>query len=600
MENKQLERLDFHIILEFLQKFYRLISISYHLSYISSKLYVRLVLQLNAKQQEKGSKTFFVIFSTVLMTALIIGSNNTMGFNFGSEDNSNILNPSDETLPDHLNVSTYIGGGGTEYRANAEDIGNSGMTIDSSGNIIVVGRTGSSTDFPVINAYQATFGGGLFDAFVYKLSSDGQSLLFATYFGGSGEEWATNVAVNAEGEIAVVGTTTSTNLPLQSAYQSTNNGGEFYSTDIFLAKFGGSGSLLFSTYFGGTGDDWGYGVDFDSSNRIAITGSTYSLDFPTVSAYQASKTAGSVDNYVTLFSANGQSLVFSTYLGSTGNDGSSCIKFDYNDDLVLTGLTSSTGFPTKNAYDSSYNTGAYDVFLSKFFANGSLAFSTFYGGTDADRAYDIAFDENHNIVFVGSTNSLYNFPITNDAFQSSYGGGSLDGFVSVFSSDGQTRVFSSFYGGSGIDEIIGIAVADDVLVITGRTVSSNLPVEQAYQSTPPGGSSNSFVAKVALNGTILYSSYLGGNSADRGQKAAINSNGNIIVSGYTSSTSFPTVDAYQDEYGGLFDTYVTIFNLNLTVPPEIPTETGSFVLYIPFVLVMVIAVVTRIRLKAKK
>jgi hypothetical protein len=558
------------------------------------------VLQLNAKRQEKGRKTIFVIFSAVLLSVLILGSQNVMGLNFGSEDVSNFLHPSDETLPDHLNVSTYIGGSGAEYRANAEDIGNSGMTVDSSGNIIVVGRTGSSTDFPVINAYQDTFGGGSFDAFVYKLSADGQSLIFATYFGGTGEEWATNVAVNAAGDIAVVGTTTSTDLPLQSAYQGTNNGGVFYSTDIFLAKFSGSGSLLYSTYFGGTGDDWGYGVDFDSSNRIAITGSTYSTDFPTASAYQASKVPGSVDNYVTLFAANGQSLVFSTYLGSTGNDGSSCIKFDYNGDLVLTGLTSSTGFPTKNAYDSTYNSGAYDVFLSKFFANGSLAFSTFYGGTDADRAYDLAFDEDHNIIFVGSTNSLYNFPLSTDAFQSSYGGGSLDGFISIFSYDGQTRVYSSFYGGSDYDEIYGVAVDGDVFAITGRTVSANLPLEQPYQSAPAGGSSNSFVAKADLNGTLLYSSYLGGNSADRGQKAAFNSNGNIIVSGYTSSTNFPTQDAYQTENAGSTDTYVTIFNLNLTVPPEVPTVTGSFVPYIPFVLVMVVSVIARIKHKSKE
>ncbi|MCE7745733.1 MAG: hypothetical protein GPJ52_11435 [Candidatus Heimdallarchaeota archaeon] len=554
---------------------------------------------MNAKQQEKGRKTLILFFSAVLISVLILGNHNVMSFNFGSVINSNRLATSDETLPDHLNVSTYLGGSGAEYRANAEDIGQSGMTIDSSGNIIVVGRTSSSTDFPVINAYQATFGGGSYDAFIYKLSPNGQSLIFATYFGGSGEEWAANVAVNSAGEIAVVGTTTSTDLPLQSAYQGTHNGGEFYLTDIFLAKFSSSGSLLFSTYLGGTEDDWGYGVDFDSNNKMAISGSTYSADFPIVSAYQATKTDGSTDMYVTLFAANGQSIEFSTFLGSTGNEGSICNKFDHNDDLVLTGLTGSNGFPTKDAYDSTYNYGAYDAFLAKFFSNGSLAFSTFYGGTDADRAYDLTFDENYNIIFVGSTNSFYNFPISNDAFQSSYGGGSMDGFITAFSTDGQTRVFSSFYGGSGIDEIHGVAVKDNVFAITGRTTSSNLPIEQPYQSTPVGGSSNSFVAKGFLNETVKYSTYLGGNSDDRGQKAAINSNGHIIVSGYTSSTILPTKNAYQNESGGFSDTYVTIFNLNLTVPQEIPTVSGSYIPYVPFVLVMVISVFARIKLKSK-
>lgn len=584
----------------FFLEFQSVISISYTFPYISPNIDILLVLQLNAKRQEKGRKTIFVIFSAVLLSVMILGSQNVMGLNLGSEDKSNLLYPSDETLPDHLNVSTYFGGSGNEYRANAEDIGASGMTIDSSGNIIVVGRTGSSTDFPVINAYQGTFGGGSFDAFIYKLSPNGQSLLFATYFGGSGEEWAANVAVNDAGEIAVVGTTTSADLPTLSAFQGTHNGGEFYLTDIFLAKFSSSGSLLYSTYFGGTEDDWGYGVDFDSNNKMAISGSTYSADFPIVSAYQSSKADGSTDMYVTLFAANGQSIEFSTFLGSTGNEGSICVKFDHNDDLVLTGLTGSIGFPTKDAYDSTYNYGAYDAFLTKFFANSSLAFSTFYGGTDADRAYDLTFDENHNIIFVGSTNSIYNFPISNDAFQGSYGGGSMDGFVTAFSSDGQSRIYSSFYGGSGFDEVIGVAAKDDILVITGRTDSSNLPVEQAYQSSPVGGSSDSFVAKTSLNGSILYSTYLGGTSLDIGQKAALNSNGNIIVSGYTISTNFPTANAYQDENGGISDTYVTIFNLNLTVPPEIPTVTGSFIPYIPFVLVLVVVVVTRMKLKPKK
>ncbi|MBY8995803.1 MAG: hypothetical protein KGD59_14730 [Candidatus Heimdallarchaeota archaeon] len=555
---------------------------------------------MNAKRQEKGRKNIFVIISAVLVAVLVFGSNNVNSLSFGSEDDSNLLYISNEALPNHLNVSTYIGGSGTEYRANAEDIAASGMVTDSSGNIIVVGRTSSSTDFPVINAYQDTFGGGSHDAFIYKLSPNGQSLIFATYFGGSGDEWAANVAVNSAGEIAVVGTTTSTDFPLQSAYQGTHNGGEFYLTDIFLAKFSSSGSLLYSTYFGGTEDDWGYGVDFDSGNKMAISGSTYSADFPMVSAYQSSKTDGSTDMYVTLFAANGQSIQFSTFLGSTGNEGSICVKFDHNDDLVLTGLTGSLGFPTKDAYDSTYNYGAYDVFLTKFYKNSSLAFSTFYGGTEADRSYDLTFDENHNIVFVGSTNSIYNFPISPNAFQGSYGGGSLDGFVAAFSSDGQTRLFSSFYGGSGYDEIHGIAEKDGVLAFTGKTTSSNLPVEQPYQSTPVGGTSNSFVAKGFLNETVLYSTYLSGGGEDRGQKAAFNSNGNIIVSGYTSSTNFPVVDAYQDENGGNFDTYVTIFNLNLTVPPVIPTVTESLIPYIPFVLVMVIAVIAKIKLKSRK
>ncbi len=494
-----------------------------------------------------------------------------------------IINEGD--LPDHLNFSTFFGGSGNEYFTSSEDLGDSGVVVDSSGNIVIVGRT-SSADFALNNAYQDTLGGGDYDAYVAKLSADGQSLIFATFLGGSGEEWATSVATCSNGDIVVVGTTMSTDFPTLNAYQTTNNGGGFFGSDIFLAKFSASGTLLFSSYFGGTGDDWGYGVSVDSSNRIAITGSTLSQDLPTANAYQSSKSAGSVDCYVTVFNSAGSSLVFSTFLGSTENDAGKDVIFDNAGNVVVVGSTSSTAFPIVNGYDDSYNGGAYDGMIGKFEIDGSIIFSTFLGGTDYDNFEKVAVDADDNIIAVGSTTS-YRYIVTEDAFQDTFGGIEA-GFFVILDSTGQSLDFSSFYSGIGRDRIYGVAVdAAGNIVFSGYTASNDLLTEQAYQSTYNGGTYDGFVCKLNSSLDLVYATYLGGGGNDIGQKIAVTSTGNIVVSGYTASGNFPVVDAYQDTNAGSYDMYITKFNLNLTLPPETPTSNSTIFiapLIMPFIL----------------
>ena len=529
---------------------------------------------------------------TTIILLLVIGcglfyTSNSLSVNSVhavSQDNNTNYSINEGTAPDHLNFSTFLGGAGSEYLTSSEDLGDSGITIDTDGNIIVVGRT-ESEDFPTNNAHQDTLGGGDYDAFIAKLSPDGQTLIFATYLGGSSQEWATSVATCANGDIVVVGTTMSNNFPTLNAYQTNNNGGSFYNTDIFLAKFSSTGTLLFSTYFGGTGDDWGYGVDVDSSGRIVITGSTMSTDLPTKDAYQSTKTGGGVDCYVTVFSSNGGSLVFSTYLGSSTSDAGSDIKFDSTGDIVVVGITDSTSFPVLNGYDETYNGGAWDGFVSKFEIDGDLVFSTFIGGAEYDDFTQLAFDLDDNIIAVGSTTS-YRYSVTEDAFQTDFGGVAA-GLILILASTGDSLLYSSFYSGSARESISGVAVdSEGNIVLSGFTASDDLLTEQAYQSTYGGGSYDGFVCKLNSTRDLVYATYLGGSSTDIGQKISVTSSGNIVVLGCAASSNFPVLDAYQDTNAGEYDMYITKFNLNLTIIESPTNESPLFIapLVIPFVL----------------
>ncbi|MCP4221065.1 MAG: hypothetical protein GY765_40925 [bacterium] len=247
--------------------------------------------------------------------------------------------------------STYLGGSG-------RDIGK-GIACDASGNVYVTGRT-ASTDFPVNNAYQSTYGGGDFDSFVCKLSASGAVLEYSTYLGGSGSDMSYGIALDDSGNMYVTGETDSTNFPTYTAHQSANGGG----VDIFVSGLSSAGSsLLFSTYFGGSGDDSGRGTAVDSAGGIYITGFTDSTDFPTSEPYRETNNGGD-DAFVSVFSATDGILYVSTYLGGTGNDYGRTVALDADGELYVAGYTASGDFPTAGAYQSTPG-GGDDVFITK-------------------------------------------------------------------------------------------------------------------------------------------------------------------------------------------------------------------------------------------
>ena len=310
------------------------------------------------------------------------------------------------------------------------------------------------------------------------LTNSTYSLGFSTYFGGTGWDQGQSIAVDSANNSYITGWTASNSaFPLKNAYQTTFGKG---GTDAFVAKFDPTGNLVFSTYLGGNGNDKGYAIAVDSVGNSYVTGITNSNDFPLKNAYN--KTYGGAfsslggDVFVAKFDPAG-ALVFSTYLGGSGDDYGVGIAVDSANNSYITGHTDSSTFPMKNAYNKTYG-GGIDAFVAKFNATGSLVFSTFLGGSNSDFGTSIAVDNAGNSYVVGGT--VYgNYPMMN-AYQPTYGGAGPynqgDAFIAKFNATGNGLVFSTYLGGSGDDVGCGIAVdSDGNSKINGYTASGKFP-----------------------------------------------------------------------------------------------------------------------------
>ncbi len=254
------------------------------------------------------------------------------------------LNPTGGIL-----FSTFLGGAGTEHAG--------GIAVDSAGNMYLAGGT-FSNNFPVAGAIQSTNGGGQ-DAFITKMNSSGSALIYSTYFGGLGgggatPEQANAVAVDAGGNAYVTGVTSSSNFPVTAGALRTSYNG---SVDSFVTKLSTSGSLVYSTFLGGTSWNWAAGVAVDQSGNAYVAGSTNSADFPMVNA-NSSSLLGGYDAFLSEVNPAGSALVYSTYYGGTGSDAANGLALDPLGNIYLGGQTSSSDFPRQGAIQPVYSGSA--------------------------------------------------------------------------------------------------------------------------------------------------------------------------------------------------------------------------------------------------
>ena len=479
-----------------------------------------------------------------------------------------------------LAYSTYLGGDGL-------DRGN-GIAVDAAGQAYVTGLT-QSADFPTEpspGAYDATLGGGSFDAYVTKLNAAGTAVVYSTYLGGGGTDEGQGIAVDGAGQAYVIGDTSSADFPTEpspGAYDSTNGG----STDAFVAKLNAAGTaLVYSTYIGGGSFEVGSGIAVDGAGQAYLTGTTASADFPTEPSPGAyDTTPGSTfapDAFVTKLNAAGTALVYSTYLGESGQEQGNGIAVDAAGQAHVTGSTTSTNFPTEpspGAYDETGGT-LISAFVTKFNAAGTaLVYSTYLGGSDGgDAGSGIALNRAGQAFVTGSTDST-DFPTepSPGAYDETQGGTfNLDAFVTKFNAAGTALDYSTYLGGA--DQDVGNGIAVDGIgqaYVTGETESSDFPTEPspgAYDDTL-GGTEDAFVTKLNTAGSALeYSTYLGGVTVDAGNGIAIDGTGAAYVTGNTQSADYPTEPspgAYDETLDSSQDAFVTKLDLIPGLPPPV-------------------------------
>ena len=453
--------------------------------------------------------------------------------------------------------STYFGG-------TNEDVATC-VKVSPGGNIYIGGYTSSTLlnftiGMPNIS-FQPALGGG-YDAFITKYDQNGVRQ-FTTYFGGAGNERGTCIAGDAAfGNIFLGGSTEgSTGMGSAGAYRTINSGG----MDGFVFRMNNNGVRQWSTYYGGTGDDYINGIAVDGATGVYVTGRTESASLISSAGVFQTALSGSADAFVAKF--NGTSgtgtLAFSTYYGGTGVDEGFTITTDGSNNVYVGGQTTSvTNIATAGAHQGALS-GINDGFLGRLNTTGTTrAWGTYFGGPGTDQVTQIVCRAaTSDIGVTGYTTSTSGIASAN-AQQTTYGGGTQDAFVGQFTNAG-VRTWSSYVGGSDLDysEAITLDPTGNLIIAGGTLSANNIGTPGSLQPTA-GGNFDAFSAKyVAATGQKIWGSYFGNALNDHAYGVICDGAGQIIMAGRTSSTTgISTATAAQIAFaGGTYDAFLTKF-----------------------------------------
>jgi hypothetical protein len=459
-----------------------------------------------------------------------------VGFKLGTYDSSRPL-----TIDPVLSYSTYLGGSGGPYSVTFPWSDESyGIAVDGAGNAYVSGIT-DSIDFPTTaGAYQTSLI-DTGDAFVTKFNASGTALVYSTYLGGMTYGFFDKIAVDSAGSAYITGVTSATDFPTTpGAYETSFQGGF---ADAFVTKLNATGTgLIYSTYLGGSGGDYGNDIAVDGAGNAYVTGDTSSTNFPTTGGAFRTRLAGSQNAFVTKLNATGTALVYSTLIGGNGSggDGAFGIALDGSSNAYVTGFTSSSNFPTtagayqtQNPVNGSTSGINRSAFVTKLNATGSaLIYSTYLGGgAGPDTGKAIAVDGSGNAYVTGTTGGA-SFPTTPGAYQRT----PAFVFVTKLNATGTALSYSTYLGNSS-----GWSIAVD-------------GSGDAYA----GGS---LLTKLNAGGTaLIYSTSVMSTGSGDTYGVALDPSGSVYVTGWTSSTTFPTTSgAYQTSLAGTTNAFLAKF-----------------------------------------
>jgi Beta-propeller repeat len=451
-----------------------------------------------------------------------------------------------------LSYSTYLGGSDSDKAY--------GVAVDGEGNAYVTGNA-HSLDFPTANPLQPMNAGTADDGdvFIAKLNAAGSALIYSTYLGGGDFDSAEGgIAVGQDGNAYVVGWTISSDFPLANPLQPTRTG---FFVDTVITRLNADGSaLVYSTYFGGSYNEYPQDIAVDGDGNAYITGYTYSDNFPLANALQPAL-GGPEDSFVTKLNASGSALAFSTYLGGSDFDGGNSIAVDAAGNIYVTGGTSSVDFPTVNPFQPTKHGSLFssDAFVTKLDPAGTaILYSTYLGGSGSDGGSSIGRDTAGNIYVAGGTSSI-DFPTVNPLQPSLSDSEWLDLFVAKFDPTGSTLIYSTYLGGGSDDDVEDMAVdSEGNVYLTGETYSTDFPTLDPLQPMPIDTAeftANAFVTKINATGSgLVFSTYLGGDGDDTGEGIAVDASGSIYVAGGTASADFITTPgAFQGALGNPHD-----------------------------------------------
>ncbi len=497
---------------------------------------------------------------------------NTYGFMIGEHDSTKALVIDPEVNLKAVNFSTYIGGSGMDSPQ--------GTDIDQNGDIFICGYT-LAEDFPVTpGAYQVSKAEGWGTAFVLKLSSDGSTMKYCTYIGGSESSIATDIHATPTGSVVVVGYTGSRDFPVtMDAYDDSLDGGY----DDFVLELGPTGSTLkYSTYIGGEQNEGAPEMDIDGEGKVFVISNTNSTKFPvTGNAYQSSLTSGQSEDKMDLclfvLDLSEMDLSYSTYLGGNDWEVQSDIICGSSGMVHVCGYTLSTDFDvTTSAYSVSQK-GSWDGFIVKMnTTSGDLVLGTFFGGSKEDVVFGMDVDRSGNIYACGQTLST-DLPVTASAYDKKLDG-ELDGFIMVLNSSGRTLDSSTYLGGTDHDSLTSLELDPmGYIHAVGETWSTDLPVQYKAFMTEYSGNGDSIYVKLSSDlSSLKYVTYLGGSGAEGFSSATMVTidgwDGTPIASGCTYSSNFPVTpgsfDTSYDIISSDGDVFVT--KLYPELPPGLP------------------------------
>jgi hypothetical protein len=470
-----------------------------------------------------------------------------------------------------LVYSTYLGGSGNDQPA--------GIAVDSSGCTYVVGYT-NSTDFPL--ATEGSLSASANHAFVAKLDATGSNLIYADYIGGNSEDYGAGLVLDATNEVYLTGSTTSSDFPLVNPYQSQQPGpytgfvskiSSDGSSLLYSTYFGGS-TFDQPTAIGLDGSGQVHVAGYTMSQNFPLANAIQTSAPPNQGGVYG------VYGFVSEFSANGSGLIYSTYLAGNSNVVQSCgsnpcwpspynapvaIAVDAGGDTYVTGSTNTYNFPITQGSYLATNTAPQNAsigFVSKFSTAGNLDYSTYFYGSSGNPVSiaAIAVDGTGAAYITGSAQSDGTFPVTSTSIcnPAVSGFGCSYGFVTKFDPSGTTLLYSTFLGPNNYanPQAIVLDANNDAYVLTGTTSS-------LYQTTDPieayAGSTDLLVVELdPLASTQLFSTYLGGSQINAGSGMALDGNGNLYLLGFTNSTDFPvTAGAFQSQLAGGNDAFIS-------------------------------------------